>query len=439
MNCPLFDQNGQRRTLQTIEFDDFKQLLDIEEGYLAEYKGTWDDNVKKKIPKIISSFANAAGGWVFVGINDDGSYAGICKGITDFDLIVASLLRTRVTPLPRFETRFVKRPGSDDGVLVIEVYEGVTPPYVSNGTVYVRVGSSSEKIDPHTIRADNNTLIELYRKARYAKKEIEQFCHRTVFFPTTQVINGSNICTIPILNVFMKRLVSNEIGPIPYHKIDEITDLFERLYGSNGKYKFLCQHAHDSLIMRTVIGNPVDNVSPAIEVFYDGSIKINISLPWLQGNDLAQAINRLSSYVPIRNQSLARILDGMNSIALVCDMCRIVDGYLEATNKKLSDYALAVGYENMQGMMIDFKTETYPEYIREYGIPYVGTLDETTPFFTPSPEERGGHVTLSDYIQTTFIEACGIPIATADDALRDRVWQAVFDYSPIDEITPDEE
>ena len=64
MECPLRDPDGNARKLSDIEFGDIEQLASIDEGYAVEYKGVWDRAVKDKMPKVISSFANAAGGWI---------------------------------------------------------------------------------------------------------------------------------------------------------------------------------------------------------------------------------------------------------------------------------------------------------------------------------------------------------------------------------------
>jgi len=41
----------------------------FEEGLRVEYKSTFDQNVKDKLPKIISSFANSHGGVLVIGVN----------------------------------------------------------------------------------------------------------------------------------------------------------------------------------------------------------------------------------------------------------------------------------------------------------------------------------------------------------------------------------
>jgi hypothetical protein len=39
------------------------------EGLRGEYKSTFDDNVRRNLPKIVSSFANSLGGVLVVGVN----------------------------------------------------------------------------------------------------------------------------------------------------------------------------------------------------------------------------------------------------------------------------------------------------------------------------------------------------------------------------------
>jgi predicted HTH transcriptional regulator len=43
--------------------------LRFNEGLRVEYKSTFDANVRDKLPKVVSSFANSQGGVLVVGIN----------------------------------------------------------------------------------------------------------------------------------------------------------------------------------------------------------------------------------------------------------------------------------------------------------------------------------------------------------------------------------
>ena len=71
MYSPFLDRKGNQLNLSQLRFSHLSQLKDIDEGYKIEYKSTFDDSVKKKIPAIITSFANSEGGWLIIGIDDD--------------------------------------------------------------------------------------------------------------------------------------------------------------------------------------------------------------------------------------------------------------------------------------------------------------------------------------------------------------------------------
>ena len=58
------------------------------------------------------------------------------------------------------------------GVLLVYVYEGRNAPYVCNGSIYVRSGSSKEPIKP----ADRGNIEYLYERSKEYIKEIEDFC-----------------------------------------------------------------------------------------------------------------------------------------------------------------------------------------------------------------------------------------------------------------------
>jgi hypothetical protein len=427
MKCPLYSQENERRTLETIEFDDLEKLKDIEEGYAVEYKRDFEKEVRKKMPKEIASFANAAGGWIFVGIDDDGNYVGIKEGRADFDQILAQLVHRHIMPFPRFEARFICDPeGSDDkGVLVIEVQEGIEPPYVANGDVYVRLGSSSE----HMEKADSFTLIDLNRKSRRYREEMEEFCHRDVYLPPSSVHDDREVFAFPVFDIYLKRIVSKPNSIVPFTKIDETVNLFEKLY-TEGDFTegFYCQHTYHSLIFRERLGIITDNIGPIIELFYDGSMKATVPIMYAQaGEERDTILGTLQSIRPIQNEKLVRVLDGKRSLYLVMSPCDIIDGYLQTIRRSLTEYALSIEFENMQGMLVYFDNEKYREFVRRYGYLNIGTLDEKTkphllrdddPIFK---EEKP----LQAFVQFCFLEGLGLPIATNNETRVDALMKII--------------
>lgn len=411
--CPLNDSDGKPRTLATIEFDDLKQLEEIEEGYSVEYKSTWDKAVKDKLQKTVTSFANASGGWLFIGVNNDGVYSGITRTRSDFDQTIAQIVRHHVTPLPRFETRFIEDRDSGLGVLVVEVFEGFEPPYIADGSIFVRVGSSSEKY----IKADSSVLIHLYRKARYNWDEIARFCHRTAYFPLTGANETDSVSRVPIIDVYLKRLQPKHDFYRFFSEIDEAESIMLRIINEY-RTDYVCHHAHDSLQFRSSSGNHVDNAAPVIELFFDGSIKLSIPLAFYQSEHRGDTICRLQELRPIRNTNYVKVIDGSSSKNDVILFGLMVDRYLAEKERSLSDYALCFEYENMQGSIVKFDTDSYAEYVRNHGFPFVGTIDERSEPFIPDCNHDADELRLTAAVWIRFLDCLGLPASTLDEEKR---------------------
>ena len=418
MECPLFGPDKLPRKLQSIEANDFSQLADVEEGYAVEYKSTWDKDVKKKLPKIMTSFANADGGWLFVGIDDEGGYAGISDERADFDQTIAQIVHRHISPVPRFETRFV--PCSDDkGVLVVNVFAGIEPPYLSDGSVFIRVGSSSEKYGP----ADSYALIDLHRRARQNLAEIKEFCRRTVYCPPSKLVSDVAVYDRPVVNVYLKRLHPQHPGAIAFKEIDAQVALFKHLFSAASLPGFCCQHSYQSLIFRPGITNCADKNDVAVELFYDGSIKLFCPLAIYQPPDDAAVIKQLSDVSPIRNTPVVKVIDGTESLARLGAAASATDGYFEAKGLSLSDFAYAMEFENVQGTFVHFKTEAYRGYVDANGFPYFAAMDG---LFGPKfgameygKPKRGDDVRCELLLR--FMEACGLPWATSDEAVHETI------------------
>ncbi|WP_423977599.1 hypothetical protein [Lancefieldella rimae] len=135
--------------------------------------------------------------------------------------------------MPRFDCRFVKNPDdTGKGVLVIEVQEGVQPSHLANGSVYVRAEPNADEFAEKT---DSYTLIDLQRKARAFKDELDEFCHRTVYFPPQTIRpDGTFLYTFPLFDVYLKRLYRRRNDAVPFDDFDKavetMTEAFESIY-----------------------------------------------------------------------------------------------------------------------------------------------------------------------------------------------------------------
>lgn len=145
---PFKDTNGNSIDFEKIKYEDLTVLSQIKEDYSIEYKSDFSNSVKEiKLPKAISAFANRSGGWFFIGVNDNGT-------LNDVDIsniseeMIYSIVQSRVSPIPTFDVKIIQNPVNDQlGVIVIYVYKGTNTPYISNGTVFVRNGKSSDPAD----------------------------------------------------------------------------------------------------------------------------------------------------------------------------------------------------------------------------------------------------------------------------------------------------
>jgi Putative DNA-binding domain len=58
------------KPISDLTFEDVEEFCKrFKENMRVEYKSTFDDNVKRKLPKVLSSFANSYGGILIIGIN----------------------------------------------------------------------------------------------------------------------------------------------------------------------------------------------------------------------------------------------------------------------------------------------------------------------------------------------------------------------------------
>lgn len=171
---PCTDESGNSLPLSELSYSHLSQLSEVEEGYRVEFKSQWNDSVKERhLAQSISSFANTEGGWLFIGVKNDGSLAPIGRERTDFSQQIGQIVKSKISPYPAFETKFIPCPEDEaTGVLAVYVREGSEPPYICRGTVYIRIGSSKEPhLASHRVEIDN-----LINKRNRFRKQFDLFC-----------------------------------------------------------------------------------------------------------------------------------------------------------------------------------------------------------------------------------------------------------------------
>ncbi|MEI7501727.1 MAG: helix-turn-helix domain-containing protein [Paludibacter sp.] len=124
-----------------ITADDIKLLIASGEGYNAEFKVSVPSKVKE-LTEEVCAFANAAGGVVLIGVNDQNQMVGVSIDNAKRSAIQNSL--SDITPRLSCSLSFVEVDGKNIGV--VEVPSGENKPYVLSGAIYVRIGPNSQKL-----------------------------------------------------------------------------------------------------------------------------------------------------------------------------------------------------------------------------------------------------------------------------------------------------
>jgi hypothetical protein len=151
------------RNISELAHQDIEEFCKrFRENTRVEYKSTFDHSVKRKLPKILSSFANSYGGVLVVGVNasngvPEGPFEGISFEDPEPRLTVENICRSGIFPEPVIYQNLVPSRASGKAFLVVQVNESPKAPHaIENSTqVYVRTGDSA---NPTTLA--DLTLVE---------------------------------------------------------------------------------------------------------------------------------------------------------------------------------------------------------------------------------------------------------------------------------------
>jgi len=120
---------------------EIKSLINSGEGYNVEFKVSIPSKVKD-VTEEICAFSNAAGGTLFLGVDDDN----VVRGATFSNAKRSALQNSinEITPALHCDIYMVDIDGKQ--IVVIEVPSGSNKPYVLSGAIYVRQGPNSQKL-----------------------------------------------------------------------------------------------------------------------------------------------------------------------------------------------------------------------------------------------------------------------------------------------------
>lgn len=420
MFAPFKRTDGTEKPIEELEWSDLDQLRNLEEGFSLEFKQSFEGGVTTKVPKIIASFSNSRGGWLVVGVHDgDGTLMPIPRGTADYSQMVGELCRRHVSPAPRFEMRFVTNPEDHGtGVLVIHVFEGAFPPYVADGVVEVRVGSSSAP-------AAGTVLVDLYDKATQSRAAVSTFCRRTVYYAHADPQKPGGM---PLFDLYLYQLGPRTHTRSPRELLGDCAEVMRRSFGREG-LECHVQHAHDSLIFRASVASSTGEPHSAIELFADESMKLSVPAVLLEGDEREEAMRALAKATDIGDGSDARIVSARDTLRRVSHMSSVIDRYVRARTLRWEGYAVAYELENLAGVMLYSPEQVYLDHVSREGVLFCGTTDGLSRV-RYLDEELHPSFQARQFAGSHFFEACGLPLGSrdpADEALVDALLRPQHD------------
>jgi ATP-dependent DNA helicase RecG len=124
-----------------VSAEDIKTLVASGEGYHAEFKVAVPSKVRE-LASEVCAFANADGGVVLIGVNDQNIITGTSIDNSKRSAIQNSI--SEITPTLYCPLSIVEVDGKMVGI--IEVPSGPNKPYVLSGAIYLREGANSQKL-----------------------------------------------------------------------------------------------------------------------------------------------------------------------------------------------------------------------------------------------------------------------------------------------------
>ena len=401
MFSPFRDAGGTPKGLAEVTWDDLSQLAELDEGFVLEFKRDWTPSVQRKVPKIIASFANSRGGWLVVGISDDDhAVFPVPRPSADFSQIIGELCRRHVSPAPPFDVRFLPDPADDArGVVLVRVAEGDFPPYIADGVVEIREGSTSGP-------ATGASLVELYGKATGRRREIAEFCNRTVFYPN----EGSDGRPLPLFDLYLYRMGRPEGAP----SRDEVATHVDAMRAAFADQHLTCHvsHAHDSRILRNSLPAGPADAHSAIELFGDESMKLTVPAVLLDERQRTRALACMRE-LGLFSADEGRLINARATLRRVSRLASVLDRYVRRRGVAWQGYAVAYELENMAGIILWSDDPVYQAYIAEKGVLSCGTTDCRS---RVRYLDDGDHDSFRarQFAGSHFFEACGLPLGSPD-------------------------
>ena len=248
-------------------------------------------------------------------------------------------------------------------MLIVLVHEGHFPPYISNGTVYIRNESSKEPI-----KTERATLDYLYQKSRKYDEVLEHFCKRTIYFPGNLYQTGVEKILYPICNIYFKNIGYHVQEPNNYYKFfaylkTQVCETSKSIFSS-------AQSTFESIIFRHRPLDPsVLSTTPTMEVFRDLSAKIHIPLGFSNNEDREKAISVLREQGLVCGKNIM-ICGGVDSFNSVFGAIRTMTSVYKHYKVPVHDIAICFEMENSNNNILFFDGALFLECAKTDGLSY---------------------------------------------------------------------
>lgn len=189
-----------------MEIEAIKRLIASGESQFVEFKKK--ANHPEKIIKEVVAFANAQGGHLFVGVDDNGVISGL-KYPQDEEYVLTKAINELCRPAINFEVESIKIK-QDIEILHYEIIEGNQKPYFSFLNKKHRYGKSYIRVNDHSIQASYE-LRQILKRERKEQAPIEFEDRTRELFNYFKNNDGITLNQYSEFSGLNKKLASNKL------------------------------------------------------------------------------------------------------------------------------------------------------------------------------------------------------------------------------------
>jgi hypothetical protein len=310
------------KPISDLEHQDIEEFCArFTENIRVEYKSTFDQNVKKKLPRVVSAFANAYGGVLIIGVKASNGipekpFEGLNFADPEPRLTLENICRENIFPEVLVHSKLVQSSVAGKAFLVVEVSESPKAPHaIENSTqVYVRTGDS---LDP-TALADLELIERLLLRRREVLARWSEFYSESLDLAKAVGINTDD----PFLEI--------RIGPLyPTETILTRESAFAffsnpQLQHSLGLLNMVSRHPTGALLARAGTGARYINIGQLGTIHYLEPLRVAVESGFMRsrgGDEQIQIVTYPLWWITgsmLRAVDLAATL--MASCAAACSM-----------------------------------------------------------------------------------------------------------------------